>query len=77
MKLTQGADVIVEGFRPGVVDRLGIGYDAVSALNPRVVYVSIAACGQTGPMAKWPAHDVSIRAAAEDAPCFSPRASTA
>lgn len=62
MKLAQDADVIVEAFRPGVVDRLGIGYDAVQAVNPRIVYVSIAAFGQTGPMAKRPAHDVSIQA---------------
>lgn len=62
MKLAQSADVIVEAFRPGVVDRLGIGYDAVAAVNPRIVYVSIAAFGQTGPMAKRPAHDVSIQA---------------
>lgn len=62
LKLAESADVIVEAFRPGVVDRLGIGYDAVSAINPRIVYVSIAAFGQTGPMAKRPAHDVSIQA---------------
>lgn len=62
MTLVQSADVVVEAFRPGVVDRLGIGYDAVRAVNPRIVYVSIAAFGQTGPMAKRPAHDVSIQA---------------
>lgn len=62
MKLAESADVIVEAFRPGVVDRLGIGYEAVRAINPRIVYVSIAAFGQTGPMAKRPAHDVSIQA---------------
>lgn len=62
MKLAESADVIVEAFRPGVVDRLGIGYEAVRAVNPRIVYVSIAAFGQTGPMARRPAHDVSIQA---------------
>jgi crotonobetainyl-CoA:carnitine CoA-transferase CaiB-like acyl-CoA transferase len=62
MKLAQSADVIVEAFRPGVVDRLGIGYGAVSAVNPRIVYVSITAFGQTGPMAGRPAHDLSIQA---------------
>lgn len=61
-RLAADADVVVEAFRPGVVDRLGIGYAAVSAVNPRIVYVSIAAFGQTGPMAKRPAHDVSIQA---------------
>ena len=46
MKLAQTADVVVEAFRPGVVQRLGIGYDAVKAVNPRIVYVSVAAYGQ-------------------------------
>lgn len=62
LRLAASADVIVETFRPGVVDRLGIGYDSVRAVNPGVVYVSIAAFGQTGPMAQRPAHDVSIQA---------------
>lgn len=62
MKLAETADVVVEAFRPGTVDRLGIGYEAVCAVNPRIVYVSIAAFGQTGPMAKRPAHDLSIQA---------------
>lgn len=62
MKLAASADVVVEAFRPGVVDRLGIGYDAVRAVNPRIVYVSIAAFGQDGPMSQRPAHDLSIQA---------------
>ena len=62
MRLAESADVVVEAFRPGTVDRLGIGYKAVRAVNPRIVYVSIAAFGQTGPMAKRPAHDLSIQA---------------
>lgn len=62
MALATSADVIVEAFRPGVVNRLGIGYDKVSQVNPRIVYVSVAAFGQTGPMAQRPAHDVSIQA---------------
>jgi crotonobetainyl-CoA:carnitine CoA-transferase CaiB-like acyl-CoA transferase len=62
LQLAATADVIVEAFRPGVVGRLGIGYDQVRAVNPRIVYVSIAAFGQTGPMAQRPAHDVSIQA---------------
>jgi crotonobetainyl-CoA:carnitine CoA-transferase CaiB-like acyl-CoA transferase len=62
LRLAATADVVVEAFRPGVVTRLGIGYDAVRAINPRIVYVSIAAFGQTGPMAQRPAHDVSIQA---------------
>jgi crotonobetainyl-CoA:carnitine CoA-transferase CaiB-like acyl-CoA transferase len=62
MRLARTADVIVEAFRPGVVDRLGIGYAEVRAINPRIVYCSIAAFGQTGPYATRPAHDVSIEA---------------
>lgn len=62
LRLAAEADVVVEAFRPGVVDRLGIGYAAVKAVNPRIVYCSIAAFGQTGPYARRPAHDVSIEA---------------
>ena len=62
LRLAASADVIVESFRPGVVERLGIGYSQVSALHPGIVYASIAAYGQTGPMAQRPAHDLSIQA---------------
>ena len=49
LSLAATADVFVEAFRPGVVDRLGVGYEAVRARNPGIVYASIAAFGQTGP----------------------------
>ena len=62
--LCRTADVVIEAFRPGVVDRLGIGPDTVMQINPRAVYCSIAAFGQTGPEAKRPAHDLSIEALA-------------
>ncbi|MDQ6639500.1 MAG: CoA transferase [Pseudomonadota bacterium] len=62
MRLAADADVIVEAFRPGVVDRLGVGAAAVRAINPRVVYCSISAFGQSGPMAARVAHDLSIEA---------------
>ncbi len=62
LTLAKTADVVVEAFRPGVVDRLGVGYSAVSAVNPRVVYASISAFGQTGPEALRPAHDLAIEA---------------
>ena len=64
LQLAKSADVIVEAFRPGVVDRLGVGYDAVLAVNPRIVYCSISAFGQTGPAAQHPAHDIAVQAEA-------------
>jgi crotonobetainyl-CoA:carnitine CoA-transferase CaiB-like acyl-CoA transferase len=62
LKLTEGADVFVESFRPGVVERLGVGYEAVRARNPRIVYCSISAFGQTGPYSGRPAHDLALEA---------------
>lgn len=64
LHLASGADVFVEAFRPGVVDRLGVGYEAVAARNPRIVYASIAAFGQTGPEVARPAHDYAVQALA-------------
>jgi CoA:oxalate CoA-transferase len=60
--LIDGADVFVEGFRPGVADRLGFGAAAVRARFPRLVYCSISAFGQTGAMAHHPAHDLAVQA---------------
>jgi crotonobetainyl-CoA:carnitine CoA-transferase CaiB-like acyl-CoA transferase len=62
LKLCDTADVFVEAFRPGVVDRLGVGYHAVAARNPRIVYCSIAAFGQSGPYRDLPAHDLATEA---------------
>jgi crotonobetainyl-CoA:carnitine CoA-transferase CaiB-like acyl-CoA transferase len=64
LRLSETADVFVEAFRPGVVDRLGVGYAAVAARNPRVVYCSIAAFGQDGPYRDVPAHDLATEALA-------------
>ena len=58
------ADVFVEGFRPGVMARLGFDYAAVRALNPRIVYASVSAFGQSGPLAHHPAHDMAVQALA-------------
>ena len=62
LRLVETADVFIEGFRPGVVKRLGVDYAAVSARNPRIVYVSISGFGQTGPLSGVPAHDVATEA---------------
>lgn len=62
LKLIDTADVVVEGFRPGTVDRLGIDYATVSKRNPRIIYCSISAFGQTGPKRLKPAHDLAIQA---------------
>jgi len=62
MKLAAEADVIVEAFRPGVIRRLGLDYEAVKAVNPDVVYISLSAFGQDGPYVKKPAHDLATEA---------------
>ncbi len=59
--LAADADVVVEGFRPGVAARLGVGPDDVRAVNPRVVYCSISGYGQDGPLAQVPGHDVNYQ----------------
>ena len=62
--LLAGADVFLEGFRPGVMDRLGFSYASVSALNPGIVYCAISAFGQSGALADHPAHDMAVQALA-------------
>lgn len=59
LKLAKDADVVVESFRPGVVDRLGVGYAACSKANPRIVYCAISGYGQTGPYRDLAGHDVN------------------
>lgn len=61
-RLIRGADVFVQGFRPGVIDRLGFGYDAVSEREPRIIYLSVSGFGQTGPLAERPAMDPILQA---------------
>lgn len=58
-QLVKTADVVVESFRPGVMDRLGIGYDRLKELNPRLVYCAITGYGQTGPYKDKPGHDIN------------------
>jgi crotonobetainyl-CoA:carnitine CoA-transferase CaiB-like acyl-CoA transferase len=64
LRLAGTADVLVESFRPGVAERLGLGYPTISARHPRIVYVSISAYGQTGPYRDRPAHDLAVEAMA-------------
>ncbi len=60
-KLVESADVLVEGFRPGVTDRLGIGYEAMKAINPKLVYCSITGYGQEGPLSQVAGHDINYQ----------------
>ena len=62
-KLISGADVMVENFRPGVMERLGFGYAAASALNPSLIYASLTGYGQDGPKATAPIYDHVMQAA--------------
>jgi crotonobetainyl-CoA:carnitine CoA-transferase CaiB-like acyl-CoA transferase len=58
------SDVMLENFRPGVIARLGLGYDAVSAFNPRIIFCSVSGYGQHGPYSDWPAIDNIVQATA-------------
>lgn len=60
--LVKTADVLVEGFRPGVADRIGAGYAELSALNPRLVYCALTGFGQDGPRAQEAGHDITYLA---------------
>lgn len=60
-KLLLTADIVVENFRPGVMDRLGFSYEAMSQINPRIIYCAISGFGQTGPDAYKPAYDQIIQ----------------
>ena len=60
--LIQQADVLIEQFRPGVMVRLGLGFEALAALNPRLIYCSISGYGQDGPRAQEAGHDINYQA---------------
>ena len=64
LQLCRGADVLIEGFRPGVMQRLGLGYDTLAAANPRLVVCSLSGWGQTGPLRDQPGHDLNYAALA-------------
>jgi crotonobetainyl-CoA:carnitine CoA-transferase CaiB-like acyl-CoA transferase len=81
LRLARDADVVVHNFRPGVMDRLGLGYEAVSAVNPKVTYCSVSGFGQTGPLAQRAGGDmwaqamsgiVSLNGSPDAPPCMVP-----
>lgn len=74
LRLAESADVIIESFRPGVVDRLGIGPSVIAERNPRLVYCSTSGFGQTGPRSQWAGHDVNYLATAGFLDCSGRRA---
>ncbi len=76
--LAEKSDIFIQNYRPGTVERLGFGYEALSAINPRLIYASISGYGQTGPSKGRPAYDIlmqaegglmSITGPDEDTPC--------
>ena len=62
LKLAKQADVLVENFLPGSMDRLGMGYEAIAALNPKIIYCSISGFGQSGPLRDRPAYEPILQA---------------
>lgn len=62
LKLAQHADVLIESFRPGIVDKLGIGYTEIKPLNPKLIYCSITGYGQSGPYRDRAGHDINYLA---------------
>lgn len=62
-ELAEQADVLVESYRPGVLDRLGLGHEALQQSNPRLIHVSLTGYGASGPRAHWPGHDINYLAA--------------
>jgi len=65
-RLTSGADIIVEGFRPGTVEKLEIDYQRLKKINPSLIYCSISGYGQTGPYSNRVGHDINYMALSGD-----------
>ncbi len=72
-RLVKGADALIEGFRPGVAERMGLGPDICAVLNPRLVYGRMTGWGQTGPMAHAPGHDINYIALSGALHAIGPR----
>ena len=68
------ADVVIESYRPGVVDRLGIGFEDLRAENPKLIYCSTSGYGQDGPASSWAGHDINYLAMSGLLACTEPRA---
>lgn len=64
LRLAESADVVVENLRPGVAERLGLGWEAMKALKSDIIYCSISGFGQTGEMKSWPAYDHTVKSVA-------------
>ncbi len=60
--LAAKCDILIENYRPGVMDRLGLGYEALSAINPRLIYCAISGFGMTGPLRDRPSFDIVLQA---------------
>jgi alpha-methylacyl-CoA racemase len=71
LALCESADAVIESFRPGVADRLGVGYTAVRERNPKIVYAAITGYGQTGEFAQWAGHDINYLAMSGYVACQS------
>ena len=63
LALVRRGDVLVENFRAGTLDRLGLGYDRLRAVNPRLIYAAVSGFGHTGPWSHKPAYDMIVQAA--------------
>lgn len=63
-RLVKSSDVVMEQFRPGVMDKLGLGYQDLRRINPRIVYCSLSGYGQTGPLSREPGHDLNFQSIA-------------
>ena len=74
LRLAAAADVVIESYRPGVADRLGIGYDDARKANPAIVYCSISGYGQRGPASQWAGHDLDYLAMGGYLDCSGRRA---
>src|SRR5262245_54931132 len=62
LNLVGRADVLVENFRPGTLERLGLGYESLRTVNPRLIYAAVSGFGQTGPWSRKPAYDLIVQA---------------